>query len=138
MPFKITVHAFGLVIPNTIIDEGAYVSILSSTNWQAFSSSPLVPVTQNMLAFNRGTSQLLGMLPKLPVTLGGKSIHMDVMVVPRPLDFNLLLVCEYTYAMGVLVSSLFRFMCFPHQGWIVTIDQLVFFGPDVATSPPSS
>ena len=63
---------------------------------------------------------------------------MDVMVVPGPLDFNLLLGHDYTYAMGVLVSSLFRVMCFPHQGQIVTIDQLTSFGPNMATSPPSS
>ena len=63
---------------------------------------------------------------------------MDVMVVPGPLDFNLLLGCDYTYAMGALVSSLFRVVCFPHEGWIVTIDQLAFFGPDVAAGPPSS
>ena len=63
---------------------------------------------------------------------------MDVMVVPGPLDFNLLLGCDYTYAMGALVSSLFRVVCFPHEGQIVTIDQLSFFGPDVATGSPSS
>ena len=97
-----------------------------------------MPVTQNLLAFNRGTSQLLGILPKLPVTLGGKIVHMDVMVVPNPLDFNLLLGHDYTYAMGALVSSLFRVMCFPHQGRIMTIDQLAFFGPHMAVSPQSS
>ena len=40
--------------------------------------------------------------------------------------------------MGALVSSLFRVVCFPHEGWIVTIDQLSFFGPNVATGPSSS
>ena len=69
-----------------------------------------MPITQNLLAFNRGTSQPLGILPKFLVTLGGKNIHMDVMVVPGPLDFNLLLGRDYTYAMGALVSSLFRVM----------------------------
>ena len=63
---------------------------------------------------------------------------MDVMVVPGPLDFNILLGRDYTYAMGALVSSLFRVVCFPHEGQIVTIDQLSFFGPDVAAGPPSS
>ena len=63
---------------------------------------------------------------------------MDVMVVLVPLEFNLLLGRNYTYAMGALVSSLFRVMCFPHQVWIVTIDQLVFFGPNMAASPSSS
>ena len=31
VPFEITVQALGLVVPSTIIDEGASVSILSST-----------------------------------------------------------------------------------------------------------
>ena len=57
---------------------------------------------------------------------------------PGPLAFNLLLGHDYTYAMGALVSSLFRVVCFPHEGRIVTIDQLSFFGPDVVTGPPSS
>ena len=138
VPFEITIQEFNVVVRNTIIDEGASVSVLSSTTWQAFGSPPLAPVTQNLLTFNRRTSQPLGILPRLPVTLGGKTVHMDVMVVPGPLDFNLLLGRDYTYAMGALVSSLFRVACFPHEGRIVTIDQLSFFGPDMAAGPPSS
>ena len=72
VPFEITVQTFDLVVPSTIIDEGAYISILSSTTWKSFSSPPLVPLTQNLLAFNRGTSHPLGILLKLPVTLEGK------------------------------------------------------------------
>ena len=45
VPFEITVQTFDVVIPNTIIDEGAFVIIISSTTWQAFGSPPLVPVT---------------------------------------------------------------------------------------------
>ena len=63
---------------------------------------------------------------------------MDVMVVPGPLDFNLLLGHDYTYAMGALFSSLFRVMCFLHQGQIVTIDQIAFFGPNMEAIPPPS
>ena len=44
-PFEITVQAFNMVIPSTIIDEGASVSILSSTTWKYFGSPLLVPVT---------------------------------------------------------------------------------------------
>ena len=63
---------------------------------------------------------------------------MDVMVVPGPFDFNILLGRNCTYAMGALVSSLFRVVYFPHEGRIVTTDQLSFFGPDMAADPPSS
>ena len=96
-----------------------------------------MPVTQNLLAFNRGTSQPLGILPKLPVTLGGKTIYIDMMVDPGPLDFNLLLERDYTYVMGALVSSLFRVIYFPHKVWIKSLDKISFIGPHVAASPPS-
>ena len=127
-----------MIVPDTIIDEGASMSILSSTSWQALGSPPLVCVTQNLMAFNRGTSQPLGILPQLPITLGGKFVYINVMVVPGPLDYNLLLGCDYVYDMGIIVSTLFRMMCFPHEGRIVTIDQLSFPDPNMASSQPSS
>ena len=45
VPFEIIVQVFGLVVPYTLIDEGAFFSILSSTTWQNFGSPPLVHVT---------------------------------------------------------------------------------------------
>ena len=52
-----------MIVSDTIIDEGSYVGILSSTTWQALGSLSLVPITQFFLAFNIGTSQPLGILP---------------------------------------------------------------------------
>ena len=122
VPFQIIVQVCHMIVSDTIIDEGASVSILSSTAWQALCSPPLVPVTQNLLAFNKGTSQLLGILPQLPITLGGKTIYLNVMVVPGPLDYNLLLGRDYVYDIGAIVSTLFRGICFPHEGKIITVD----------------
>ena len=87
-----------------------------------------MPVTKNLLAFNRGTSQPLGILLKFTITLGGMTIYVDMMVFQGPLDFNIPLGHDYVYVMGVLVSSLFRVVCFLHEGRIVTIDQLSFIG----------
>jgi hypothetical protein len=87
-----------------------------------------------MLAFNRRTSQPLGTLPQFPVTLGGKTIFIDVMVVQYPLDFALLLGQDYVYAMKSIASTLFCVIYFPHDGIIVTIDQLSFIGPNWITS----
>lgn len=70
-------------------------------------------------------------LPKLPITLGGKTIYLDVMVFQGPFDFNLLLGHDYFYFMGALVSSLFHVRRFPHEGRIVAIDQLLFIGPNL-------
>ena len=87
----LTVKACGKNVHRTNIDEGVSVSILSSTAWQALGSPQLVPVTQNLSAFNRTISEPLGILPKFPITLEGKTVCIDLMVVRRPLDFNLLL-----------------------------------------------
>jgi hypothetical protein len=94
----------------------------------------LAPVTQNLLAFNRRTSQPLGTLPQFSVTLGGKTVFIDVMVVRDPLDFTLLLGRYYVYSMKAIVFTLFRVISFPHNGRIVTINQLSFIGPDWITS----
>ena len=126
-----------MIISGTIIDEISSMSILSSIAWQALGSPPLVPVTQNLLAFNRGTNQPLGILPQLPITLGGKIVYLNVMVVPSPLDYNLLLGCDYVYGMGAIVSILFRVICFPPKGRIITVDQLSFPNPNMASSQPS-
>ena len=111
-----------MIVSGTIIDEVTSMSILSSTAWQALGSLPLLPVTQNLLDFNRGTSQPLGILPQLPITLGGKVIYLNVMVVPGSLDYNLLLGLNYVYDMGAIVSTLFRVICFLHEGRIVTVE----------------
>ena len=60
------------------------------------------------------------------------------MVVPSPLDYNLLLGRDYVYDMGAIVSTLFRVICFLLEGKIVTIDQLSFPGPNMASTQPSS
>jgi hypothetical protein len=87
-----------------------------------------------MLSFNRRTSQPLGTLPQFPVTLGGKIVFIDVMVVRDPMDFSLLLGWDYVYSMKSIVSTLFHGIYFSHGGRIVTINQLSFIVPDGITS----
>jgi hypothetical protein len=128
---KSYVQVCNTTIHHTIVDEGASVSILSSTTWKAMGSPQLVSVTHHLLDFNRISSEPLGILPQFPITLGGKIRCIDVMVVQGPLDFNLLLGWDYVYAMKVVMSTLFRVMHFPHNGNIVTIDQLSFISPDL-------
>ena len=124
-----------MVMAGTIIDEGASVSILSSTAWKALGSPSLLPEMRNLTGFDKGTSRPLGILPNVPITLRGKTVHMNVMVVQGPLDYNLLLGRDYIYCMGAIVSSLFRVMCFPHEGRVVKlVDQLSFPGSRIANS----
>ena len=122
----------------TIIDEGASMSILSSTAWKTLGSPSLLPANPNLPGFNKGTSRPLGILPNLPITLRRKTIHLNMMVVQGPLDYNLLLGRDYIYNMEAIVSTLFQVMCFPHEGKIVTIDQLSFPSPNIAPSQSSS
>jgi hypothetical protein len=134
IPFYITTRVCGRDVPQTLIDENVSISILSSIAWQALGCPQLASITQNMLDFNRRTSQPLGTLPQFPVTLGGKTVFIDVMVVQDPLDFSLLLGWDYVYAMKSIVSTLFCVIYFPHDGRIVNIDQLSFIVPDWITS----
>jgi hypothetical protein len=53
------------------------------------------------------------------------------MVVHNPLDFYFLLVRYYVYTMKSIVSTLFHVISFPHDGRIVTIDQISVFCPDL-------
>ena len=85
----------------TIIDEGASISILSSMDWKDLGSPNLVPT------FNRSNSEPLGDLPQIPITLGGKNVSINIMVVQGSLDFCLFLGHDYIYAMKDIMSTLF-------------------------------
>jgi hypothetical protein len=93
---------------------------------------------RNLLAFNKITSQPLGTLPQFSITLGGKTVFIDVVVVQDPLDFNLLLGRDYVYSMKAIVSTLFRVIYFSHDGRVMTIDQLSFVGPDLTVNSMNS
>lgn len=54
-------------------------------------------------------------------------MQVKVEIVDANLNYNLLLGRSWTHAMHVMASSLFHVIHFPHQGKIVTIDELYFF-----------
>jgi hypothetical protein len=138
LPFKITVQVCGQDVPQTLIDKVSSVSILYSLAWQDLGYPHLISITQTPFSFNRRTDQPLGILPHFPVTLGGKIIIIDVMVVQDPLDFDLLLGQAYVYAMKDIVSTLFCVIYFPRDGRVVTIDQILFVGPDMNINSTTS
>jgi hypothetical protein len=123
-PFQIRVEVNSTNIYRCIVDEGASASILSSSVWKVLGYPKLVSSLHELLAFDRRPSEYFGVLPQLPISLGGKIFRVDVIVVQGSLDFNMLLGCDYVYAMNVVLSRLFRAMHFPHNGRIVTINQL--------------
>ena len=93
----------------------------------------IVSNASQLLAFDRRNFIALGILAQTPVTLGGKTISVDFMVIEDPLDFNMLLRCDYVYDMQAMVSTLFRVMYFNHGEEIVTIDSLDFL--DLSPEP---
>jgi hypothetical protein len=70
-------------------------------------SLDLVSASHEMLGFDRRPSEYLGILPQLHISLGGKIVLVDVIVVQVLLDFNMILGRDYVYAMNVVVSTLF-------------------------------
>jgi hypothetical protein len=63
-----------------------------------------------------------GILPTFLAQLGGKMVEVDVEVVDVPLNYNLLLGCNWNYAMTAVVFSVFHTLGFPRDGNIMTID----------------
>ena len=55
-------------------------------------------------------------------------------VVDAPLDYNLLFGRSWSYAMTVVVSLVFWLIKFPHNGKIITLDQLSYFSSDPASA----
>ena len=83
--------------------------------------------------FDRRNSISLGIIDLTPVTLGGKIVLVDFMVIEDPLYFNMILGCDYVYAMQAVVSMFFCVMYFNHGKEIITIDQLDFL--DLSPDP---
>jgi hypothetical protein len=106
------------------LDEGSFASILSSLVWKVLGYPKLVYSSHELLDFYKLPSEYFWIPPQLHISLGGKIVLVDAIVVQGPLDFNMLLRRDSVYAMNVIVSTLFWVMNFPHNGSIVTIDQL--------------
>jgi hypothetical protein len=110
---------------------------MSLACWKAISSPTLSKLLTMLTTFDGHSFRPHGILPAFPVQLGGKTVEVEVEVVDAPLDYNLLLGRNWTYAMVTVVSSVFHMLCFPHQGEIVTIDQLYFAysSPNASVGP---
>jgi hypothetical protein len=128
--FQIDVVVHNQQIHWTILDEGTSTCVMSLACWKGLKSPALNKSATMLRAFDGRGFHPHGLLQSLAVQLGGKTVTVDVEVVDAPLDYNLLLGRSWFYAMTVVTSSVFRCVQFPHQGKIVTIDQLDFCTPD--------
>jgi hypothetical protein len=114
----------------TVVDEGASTCVMSLACWKAI-GQPILSLSPTLLTTFDGRSfRPHGIIHSFPMQLGGKTVCIEVEVVNASLDYNLLLGRSWTYAMQAVVSTIFRVLLFPHEGQIVTIDQLSFSKPN--------
>jgi hypothetical protein len=144
LAFQIQVVVADKSICWTVIDEGASTCVMSFSCWKSIGSPPLTESQNTLRAFNGSGFKPYCVLPLFPVTLEGKTVQVEVEVFDTPLDYNLLLGRIWVDSMRAVVSTLFPFLRFPHQGRVVTVDQLAFFNantrtgnvPFIANTPP--
>jgi hypothetical protein len=65
-----------------------------------------------------------------PLNLGARLFSLISKLSMLRLDYNILFGRSYMYAMKAVASSVFRTMMFPHNGNIVTIDQVSHYEPN--------
>jgi hypothetical protein len=118
----------------TVIDEGASTCVMSIAYWKAIGSPSLTKTCNTLKAFNGFGFKPYGVIPSLPITLEGEMVNVEVDVFYAPLDYNLLLGHNWINSMREFVSTLFHIVHFPHQGKVVTVDQLAFFNSDTCTN----
>jgi hypothetical protein len=124
--FQIHVECMDIIVKCTIMDEGASTYVMSLSCWKSLGSPQLSQSMTMLTTFDGVHSDPMVSSPLFQVQLGGKTVEIEVEVVDAPLDYNILLGHNWIYAMSVVVSSIFHILCFPHEGKIVTIDQLSF------------
>ena len=73
------------------MDEGALTCVMSLSCWQGLGSPEIVPSQSMLKAFDGHVFKPHGIVPSLLVTLGGKTVNVEVEVVDAPIDYNLLL-----------------------------------------------
>lgn len=116
LAFQVQIFLKGRGIHRTVIDEGASTCIMSASCWLALGSPTLSLMSNSLKAFNDHTFIPKGCLASCPITLYGKIIMVDIEVVDKKLDYNLLLCFSWMYAMN-------------NDGKIVIVDQLSFCTP---------
>jgi hypothetical protein len=125
-----TMKYFTWNIFRTVVDEGASTCVMSLACWKAIGQPELSLSPTLLMDFDGRSFRPHGIIPSFPMQLGGKTVCVEVEVVDAPLDYNILLGRSWTYAMHAVVATVFWVLCFPHEGRIVTIDQLSFSHPD--------
>jgi hypothetical protein len=131
---QLPVKIWNVTVHRCIIDEGASTCIMSKTVWQKLGSPKLIPSAITLRSYDRRPSSPEGLFQNIPVELESKTILIDIEVIDAPLDYNILFGRNYMYAMKAVASSVFWTIMFPHNGKIVTIDQVSHYEPNPSAS----
>jgi hypothetical protein len=130
LAFQVDVVVHNQKIHRTILGEGASTCVMSLACWKGLKSPALNKSPTMLRAFDGQDFHPHGILQSLSIQLAGKTVTVDVEVVDSPLNYNLLLGRSWFYAMTVVASLVFQCVQFPHQGKIVTVDQIDFCTTD--------
>lgn len=116
----------------TIINEGASTCVMSMSCWKAIGLPSTVRSPTVLTTFDGHSHRPHGIIPTFPICFGGKIVNIEVEIVDANLDYNLLLGRNWIYEMDAIVLTLFRVLCFPHEGkllrlinWIILLLILV-------------
>jgi hypothetical protein len=130
LAFQIQVLVGGKnIIHHIVLDEGASTCVMSFPCWRALGSSTLTLSPTTLKGFHGHGFQPHEILQYFVVTLKGKTVSFDIKVVDVPLYYNFLLGHSWFYEMTTIAYSVFCILRFPHQGNIITIDQLEYTTP---------
>jgi hypothetical protein len=132
--FQIPVKIWNITVHRCIIDEGASTYIMSKTVWQKLGSPELIPSAITLQAYDGRPTSPKGLFQNVPIELRGKTILINIEFINAPLDYNILFGRSYMYTMKALASSVFQIMMFPHNGKIVTIDQVSHYEPNPSSN----
>ena len=97
----------------TIRDEGASTYVMSLGCWKGLISPSLKPSNKFLKSFYGHLFPPHRLITACPIELGEKIVQVDVEVVDAPIDYNLLLGCNWIHAMTAIVSSIFQVVCSP-------------------------
>jgi hypothetical protein len=128
---QISVGCLGKNVHRTVLDEGASTYIMSYSCWKALGSPTLAALQTVLKAFDGHLFTPHGILAAFPIEFGGKIATTEVEVMNASIDYSLLLRRSWFYPMQVVTSTINQLVCFPHQGKIISIDQLDYYTPSV-------
>jgi hypothetical protein len=131
LAFQIQIFVGGKNIHHNVLDEGTSTYVMSFSCWRALGSPKLGRSSTTLKVFDGCGFQPHRLLQSIIVTLKGKIVSVDIEVVDAPLDYNLLLGRSWFYAITAVTSLVFPILRFPHQGKIITVDQLDYTTPSL-------